>query len=111
MFTSRRGPAVLECAIDMWGRPGAGAPRAPVAAPEPAVDEDAVAAAAKRLGAAKRPTIVCGGGAQGASAEGTALSAMLQAPGLGYRRRPRRPARPGPLHVPPPPRPPPVGRA
>src|SRR6266851_5366488 len=57
-----------------------------VAAPEPAVDEDAVAAAAKRLGAAKRPMIVCGGGAQGASAEVTALSAMLQAPVLGYRR-------------------------
>ncbi len=62
MFTGRRGPAVLECAIDMWGRPGAGAPQAPVAAPEPAVDEGAVAAAAKRLGAAKRPMIVCGGG-------------------------------------------------
>src|SRR5712692_10496406 len=86
MFTGRRGPAVLECAIDMWGRPGAGALQAPVAAPEPAVDEDAVAAAAKRLGAAKRPMIVCGGGAQGASAEVTALSAMLQAPVLGYRR-------------------------
>ncbi len=86
MFTGRRGPAVLECAIDMWGRPGAGAPQAPVAAPEPAVDEGAVAAAAKRLGAAKRPMIVCGGGAQGASAEVTALSAMLQAPVLGYRR-------------------------
>ena len=23
MFTGRRGPTVLECAIDMWGRPGA----------------------------------------------------------------------------------------
>src|SRR5258705_3081173 len=86
MFSGRRGPAVLECAIDMWGRPGAGALQAPVAAPAPAVDEDAVAAAAKQLGAAKRPMIVCGGGAQGASAEVTALSAMLQAPVLGYRR-------------------------
>ena len=42
--------------------------------------------AAKRLGAAKRPLIICGGGAQDASAEVTALSAMLQAPVLGYRR-------------------------
>src|SRR5215813_4729552 len=58
MFSGRRGPAVLECAIDMWGRPGAGALQAPVAAREPAIDEDAVAAAAKRLGAAKRPMIV-----------------------------------------------------
>jgi acetolactate synthase I/II/III large subunit len=86
MFTGRRGPAVLECAIDMWGRPCAGAPQAPLAVHEPAIDEDAVAAAAKRLGAAKCPMIVCGGGAQGASAEVTALSAMLQAPVLGYRR-------------------------
>src|SRR6202008_365966 len=35
---------------------------------------------------AKNPMIICGGGAQGASAEVTALSAMLQAPVLGYRR-------------------------
>ena len=47
---------------------------------------DAVRAAAKLLGAAKRPLIVCGGGAQDASAEVTALSALLQAPVLGYRR-------------------------
>src|SRR5262245_40369381 len=86
MFTERRGPAVLECAIDMWGRQGAGALQSPVPAPEPAIDEDALAAAAKKLGAAKRPMIVCGGGAQGASAEVTALSVLLQAPVLGYRR-------------------------
>src|SRR4029077_16539786 len=30
MFTRRRGPAVLECAIDMWGRPGAGPAQAPL---------------------------------------------------------------------------------
>ena len=86
MFTGRRGPAVLECAIDMWDRPGAGAPQAPLAIHEPAIDEDAVTTAAKTLGAAKRPMIICGGGAQGASAEVTALAAMLQAPVLGYRR-------------------------
>ncbi len=86
MFTGRRGPAVLECAIDMWGRPGGEAPQAPAAVQEPAVDEDAIKAAAKKLGAAKRPMIVCGGGAQGAATEVTALAAMLQAPVLGYRR-------------------------
>src|SRR5215467_13312014 len=86
MATGRRGPAALECAIDMWGRPGAGPPQAPVAAHEPDLDEDAIAAAAKQLGAAKRPMIICGGGAQDASAEVTALSAILQAPVLGYRR-------------------------
>jgi acetolactate synthase-1/2/3 large subunit len=86
MYAGRRGPAVLECAIDMWGRPGAGAAQGPLPVSEPAIDEDAVAAAATLLGAAKRPLIVCGGGAQGASAEVTALSAMLQAPVLAYRR-------------------------
>ncbi len=86
MSSGRRGPAVLECAIDMWGRPGAGAAHAPVPVREPAIDEDAVMAAARRLGAAKRPMIVCGGGAQGAAPEVTALAAMLQAPVLGYRR-------------------------
>src|SRR6266851_1331605 len=86
MFTGRRGPAVLECAIDMWGRPGAGALAAPLAPTEPPIDEDAVAAAAKILGGAKNPMIICGGGAQNASAEVTALARMLQAPVLGYRR-------------------------
>jgi acetolactate synthase-1/2/3 large subunit len=86
MGSGRRGPAALECAIDMWGRPGAGALAAPLPQREPAIDDDAVAAAARRLGAAKRPMIVCGGGAQDAAAEVTALAAMLQAPVLGYRR-------------------------
>jgi acetolactate synthase-1/2/3 large subunit len=70
----------------MWGRPGAGALEAPLPATEPEIDEDAVLAAARLLGAAKRPMIICGGGAQGAAAEVTALAALLQAPVLGYRR-------------------------
>jgi acetolactate synthase-1/2/3 large subunit len=86
MASGRRGPAVLECAIDMWGRPAPSVIAPPLAPTEPAIDEDAVAAAARLLGAAKRPMIVCGGGAQGAAAEVTALSAVLQAPVLGYRR-------------------------
>ncbi|HTS42656.1 MAG TPA: thiamine pyrophosphate-dependent enzyme [Xanthobacteraceae bacterium] len=87
MFTGRPGPAALECPMDVWG---ASAQVAPIPAPVPPkplpVDEDAVRAAAKLLGAAKNPMIVCGGGAQHASAEVTRLSAMLQAPVLGYRR-------------------------
>ena len=86
MRTGRPGPAALECAIDMWGRKGSVAVEQPLAIPAPAIDEGAVNEAAKRLGAAKQPMIVCGGGAQGASAEVTELSAMLQAPVLGYRR-------------------------
>src|SRR5882672_10340496 len=86
MRSGRRGPAALECAIDVWSRTGAAAPQAPLPAAEPAIDEEAVRAAAKRLGAAKNPMIMCGGGAQEAAAEVAELSAMLQAPVLGYRR-------------------------
>jgi acetolactate synthase-1/2/3 large subunit len=50
-----------------------------LAAPDPG-------AVAKALGASKHPLIICGGGAQGAAAEVTALAHMLQAPVLGYRR-------------------------
>ena len=87
MATGRPGPAVLECAIDVWGR---SAPVAPIAAPapppEPVINEDAIREAAKRLGAAQRPLIICGGGAQGASLEVTELSRILQAPVLAHRR-------------------------
>jgi len=86
MRSGRRGPAALECAIDVWGRTGTVAIEGPLAPPEPAIDEDAVRAAAERLGAAKNPMIVCGGGAQDAAREVSELSAMLQAPVLGYRR-------------------------
>jgi acetolactate synthase-1/2/3 large subunit len=86
MRTGRPGPAALECAMDMWGRDGPLTPSAPLPVPEAPVDEDAILAAAKCLGAAARILIVCGGGAQEASAEVTQLSAMLQAPVLGFRR-------------------------
>ena len=83
----RPGPAVLECAIDVWGRSAPVAAIAPPSPPpQPPIDEDAIAAAAKRLAAAKRPLIVAGGGAQDAAAEVTELSRLLQAPVLAYRR-------------------------
>lgn len=86
MFSGRPGPAALSCAMDVWGRSGPVAPCPPLAANIAPLDEDAILAAAKRLGAAARPMIVCGGGAQDAAAEVTGLSALLQAPVLGYRR-------------------------
>jgi len=86
MATGRPGPAALECAIDVWGRQGQVALEPPRPLPAVKIDEDAIRRAAKRLGAAKRPLIVCGAGAQDASAEVTELSKMLQAPVLGYRR-------------------------
>jgi acetolactate synthase-1/2/3 large subunit len=86
IFTGRPGPAALECAMDMWGKSGPVTIEEPRAAPAPKIDDSAIRNAAKRLGAAKRPMILCGGGAQDASEEVTALSNMLQAPVLGYRR-------------------------
>jgi acetolactate synthase-1/2/3 large subunit len=86
MYSGRPGPSALECAIDMWGRSAPMTLTKPLAIPATVIDEDAVLAAAKLLGSAKNPLIVCGGGAQDCSAEVTQLSAMLQAPVLAYRR-------------------------
>lgn len=86
MASGRRGPAAVECAMDVWGQAGAIEPQQPILPAASEIDEEAIAAAARRLGAARRPMIVCGGGAQDASAEVTELAAMLQAPVLGYRR-------------------------
>jgi acetolactate synthase I/II/III large subunit len=86
MRSGRPGPAVLECAMDVWGKTGSVTLQPPLPVPATKIDRDAVRRAAKILGAAKRPMIVCGGGAQDASAEVTALSDMLQAPVLAYRR-------------------------
>ncbi len=88
MFTGRPGPAALECSMDVWGKPGKVGPiAAPTPVPRQRIDEDALRRAARKLGAAKRPLICVGGGAQDASAEVTALSEMLQAPVYcGFRR-------------------------
>ncbi len=86
MRTGRPGPAVLECAIDVWGKPGPVTLQAPLVIPPTKIDHGAVRKAAKLLGAAKRPMIICGGGAQDSSDEVTALSDMLQAPVLAFRR-------------------------
>jgi acetolactate synthase-1/2/3 large subunit len=86
MRTRRPGPAALECAMNVWGREGEVTISPPSPAPATEIDEDSILAAAKILGAAERPIIFAGGGAQGASEEVAALSAMLQAPVMGYRR-------------------------
>jgi acetolactate synthase I/II/III large subunit len=79
-------PAVIECAMDVWGKSGhvALAPLAQVS--RPPIDADAVLAAAKVLGRAVRPLIIVGGGAQGASLEITRLAEMLEAPVAAFRR-------------------------
>ncbi|MGB6538777.1 MAG: thiamine pyrophosphate-dependent enzyme [Xanthobacteraceae bacterium] len=86
MRSGRPGPAVLQCAIDVWGKLGAVTLQDPLPSPPVRIDRDAVRKAAKLLGGAKRPLIICGGGAQDSSQEVTALSAMLQAPVVAFRR-------------------------
>src|SRR3954465_10245949 len=58
MGSGRRGPAALECAIDVWGKAGAVTLQSPLPPREPAIDEDAIQAAARRLGAARNPMII-----------------------------------------------------
>src|SRR5262249_59061120 len=78
MATGRPGPAVLECAIDVWGRSAPAPAIGPVLRPPPhPIDEDAIRDAAKRLAAAKRPLIVAGGGAQDAATEAAALPPLV----------------------------------
>ena len=79
-------PAVIECAMDVWGRSGPVQIEPPVVPSRPPIDDDAVTAAAKLLGGATRPLIIVGGGAQDASAEVTALAEMLEAPVAAFRR-------------------------
>ena len=86
MVAGRPRPAALECPLDVWGKPATLAlPPVPEALPQPEPDDDAIEAAAKMLGEAKRPLIVVGGGAQHARAEVTALAEMLGAPVVAYR--------------------------
>ncbi|MBX9943832.1 MAG: acetolactate synthase [Reyranella sp.] len=81
LLSGRRRPVGLECAMDTWAR------RAPVdliaapARPDPCpVDEEAVERAAKLLGAAARPLIVVGGGAQHAGEAVRRIAEMVEAP-------------------------------
>jgi len=85
--TGRPRPVALECALDTWAkRAEVVLPDAPLPRPAEAIDEEAIAAAAKILGTAERPIIVVGGGAIDASAEVIQLAEMLEAPVSSYRR-------------------------
>jgi acetolactate synthase-1/2/3 large subunit len=86
MASGRRGPAALECAMDIWGVSGKAAPGKALPPRQEKIDDDAVRKAARLLGHAKRVLIVAGGGALDASADVTQLSDLLQAPVLSYRR-------------------------
>jgi acetolactate synthase-1/2/3 large subunit len=80
------GPVGLECGWNMWKRAAEVAfDDTPVERRTPPLDLDAIKAAAKLLATAKRPIILAGGGAQGASAELTRLVDRIQAPVIAYR--------------------------
>jgi acetolactate synthase-1/2/3 large subunit len=86
MVAGRPRPAALECPLDVRGKAATvGLPARPEPLPAPAPEDDAIEAAAKALGEAKRPLIVVGGGALDAGPEVTALAEMLGAPVVAYR--------------------------
>lgn len=85
-LSGRRRPVAVECAIDVWGREGPAPLIGPIPPVVPPVDEEAVERAARILGAAKRPLIVVGGGAQDAADEVRLVAEMLEAPVACYRR-------------------------
>lgn len=79
-------PVGIECGWNMWRRSGDVAwEDDPIERETPVIDNDAIDAAAKLLGKAKRPLIVVGGGAQDASAEVQAVAETMQAPVIAYR--------------------------
>ncbi len=80
------GPVGIECGWDMWKKSAEVTFDAePARVETPAIDEDAIEAAAKLLAASKRPMLWVGGGAQDASAEVRQLAELLQAPVVAYR--------------------------
>ena len=80
-------PVALECALDTWAkRSEVTLPTKPLPLPLESIDDEAITAAAKILGAAERPIIVVGGGALDAGAEVIKLAEMLEAPVSSYRR-------------------------
>jgi acetolactate synthase I/II/III large subunit len=87
MLSDRPGPAVVECAMDVWPRCSQ-VPRedAPIRRRTYSVDLDAVRQAATVLSAAKNPMIIVGAGALEAGPEVQQVAELLQAPVLSYRR-------------------------
>jgi len=85
--SGRPRPVALECALDTWAKRGeVSLPDAPLPMPAQSIDDEAITTAARILGAAERPILVLGGGAQGASAEVIRIAEMLEAPVTSYRR-------------------------
>lgn len=86
MLSGRQGPVAVEAPWDVFGRKG---PRTDLAIgaalPPPAIDPEAIEAAAALVAKARNPLIMVGGGAVGASAEIAELARRLQAPVTAHR--------------------------
>jgi acetolactate synthase-1/2/3 large subunit len=80
MRSGRPRPVGLECAVDVWPRAAEVRDSQHAFGRTDAIHHDAIETAAALLGAAKRPLMLIGGGAQHASAEVTALAEWLQLP-------------------------------
>ncbi len=81
LLSGRRRPVALECAMDTWARKApVELPTTPAASDPCPVDEESIERAAKLLGAARRPLIVVGGGAQAAGEHVRHIAEMLDAP-------------------------------
>lgn len=82
----RPGPVAVEMCWDTMAAAAeitVAAPTRSIEAPEP--DLDVIAAAARRIEAARRPMIMCGAGAQHASEEVLALADLIGAPVTAFR--------------------------
>ncbi|MFL5283986.1 MAG: thiamine pyrophosphate-dependent enzyme [Rhodopila sp.] len=82
----RPGAVALECAIDTWAQAAEVALSPPIVTPPDIPDPQAIKAAADILCQAKRPLIVCGGGALDAEPEVLAAAERLHAPVSSFRR-------------------------
>ncbi|HJM93642.1 MAG: thiamine pyrophosphate-binding protein [Alphaproteobacteria bacterium] len=81
MLSGKPGPVAVEMCWDTMATSAlVRMPEVPAAPVGPEVDLDAIKDAGKLLMGAKRPMIMCGGGAQHASAEVLALAELLDAP-------------------------------
>jgi acetolactate synthase-1/2/3 large subunit len=85
LTSGRPRPVGLEVPQNIWAEEGEPLPSYRTADDRPTLDEDAIAQAAKRLGGAKRPMIVVGGGAADCGAEIKRLAEMLSAPVVSFR--------------------------
>ncbi|MDF0519324.1 thiamine pyrophosphate-binding protein [Bradyrhizobium yuanmingense] len=86
MLSGRPGPVAVEAPWDVFGAKGpVGAVAVGVPNLPPAIDPDAIAAAAALITKARNPIIMVGGGAADAGPEVAELAARLQAPVTAHR--------------------------